>query len=66
MVVVAAIGEAGVDDLWYLPDLRRVASDGETFDVAVSVENERSAVAGPVGGFEAFRRGIDHSAIHGF
>ncbi len=47
MIVIAAVGEAGIDGSWL------VAADGEALDVSVTIEEEGAAVARPVGCLEA-------------
>jgi len=55
VTAVAADGRAGVDGL-RCP----AAVDGDGEHVAVLIEDERAAVAGPVGRLDAYARGVDH------
>src|SRR6266566_805659 len=59
MIVVAPLGKAGVDAH------RFSALNRQSIDVAARVEEEKSSVAGPVGGFEVVQGVIDDAAIPG-
>jgi len=60
VTAVAADGRAGVDGLRC-----SAAVDGDGEHVAVLIEDERAAVAGPVGRLDAYARGVDHGGANG-
>src|SRR5215475_195809 len=59
MIIVAAAGKAGVDDL------RGAAGGRHAFDTAVAVEKKEGAVARPVGSFDAALSLVNCGAIGG-
>src|SRR4029077_11828399 len=59
VVVVAAVGEARVDDC------RLAARYRQSQDVTIAVEEKRRAITGPVGCLEMFRRDVGYVAVSG-